>query len=113
MLVDLGRAYENNNDVKGAIESYKEASNRNSQYATAYLHWEFCMDKKGNSITALESFKQAESIYQALGNLEGRAEVAFQRGSLFNKRNNLAEAKSGVGTSAEPGQGQRQQVANH
>lgn len=94
VLVDLGRAYENNNDVKAAIESYKEASNRNSQYATAYLHLGIVYGQKGELDPALESFKQAESIYQALGNLEGRAEVAFQRGFLFNKRNNLPQAKT-------------------
>jgi len=94
VLVDLGRAYENNNDVKGAIESYKEASNRNSQYATAYLHLGIVYGQKGELNQALDSFKQAESIYQALGNLEGRAEVAFQRGYLFNKRNNLPQAKT-------------------
>lgn len=94
VLVDLGRAYENNNDVKAAIESYKEASNRNSQYATAYLHLGIVYGQKGELDQALESFKQAESIYQALGNLEGRAEVAFQRGFLFNKRNNLPQAKT-------------------
>jgi serine/threonine protein kinase/Tfp pilus assembly protein PilF len=94
VLVDLGRAYENNNDVKGAIESYKEASNRNSQYATAYLHLGIVYGQKGDLDPALESFKQAESIYQALGNLEGRAEAAFQRGFLFNKRNNLPQAKT-------------------
>ena len=94
VLVDLGRAYENNNDVKGAIESYKEASNRNSQYATAYLHLGIVYGQKGELDPALESFKQAESIYQALGNLEGRAEVAFQRGFLFNKRNTLSQAKT-------------------
>src|SRR6185436_18298515 len=93
VLVDLGRAYDNNNDDKGAIESYKEASNRNSQYATAYLHLGIVYGQKGELDQALESFKQAESIYQALGNLEGRAEVAFQRGYLFNKRNSLSQAK--------------------
>ena len=94
VLVDLGRAYENNNDVKAAIESYKEASKQNSQYATAYLHLGIVYGQKGELDPALESFKQAESIYQALGNLEGRGEVAFQRGFLFNKRNNLAQAKT-------------------
>ena len=94
VLVDLGRAYENNNDVKGAIQSYKDASTQNSQYATAYLHLGILYGQQGDLPTALQSFQQAESIYQALGNLEGRAEVVFQRGTLFNKRNKLPEAKA-------------------
>ena len=93
VLVDLGRAYENNTAVKDAIESSKDASKRNSQYATAYLHLGILYGQKGDLDPALESFKQAESIYQALGNSEGRGEVIFQRGTLFNKRNKLTEAK--------------------
>jgi serine/threonine protein kinase len=94
VLVDLGRAYENNNDVKHGIQSYQEASNRNSQYATPYLHLGVLYGQQGDFASALESLDQAESIYQALGNLEGRAEVIFQRGKLFNKRNKLAEARA-------------------
>jgi serine/threonine protein kinase/Tfp pilus assembly protein PilF len=94
VLVDLGRAYENNNDVKSAIESYKEATNRNPQYATAFLRLGILYGQQGDLNAALPSFDQAESIYQALGNLEGRGEVAFQRGTLFNKRNKLDEART-------------------
>jgi serine/threonine protein kinase/Tfp pilus assembly protein PilF len=94
VLVDLGRAYENNNDVNGAIQSYKEASNRKSQYPTSYLRLGILYGQQGDLAAALASFDQAESIYQALGNLEGRAEVIFQRGALFNKRNKLSEART-------------------
>src|SRR5438132_3051692 len=37
VLVDLGRAYEKNDDAKEAIESYTEATARNAQYPTAFL----------------------------------------------------------------------------
>ena len=94
VLLDLGRAYENNNDVNGAIQSYTEASSRNSQYATAYLRLGIVFGQQGDLAKALSSFETAESIYQALGNIEGRTEVVFQRGALFNKRNKLAEAKT-------------------
>lgn len=94
VLVDLGRAYENNNDLAGAIRSYEGAANQNSQYATAYLHLGTVYGLQGDLEKALSSFHKAESIYQALGNIEGRAEVAFQRGALFNKRNKIAEAKA-------------------
>ena len=94
VLVDLGRAYENNNNLAEAIRSYEEASNQNSQYATAYLHLGIAYGMQGDLEKSLPCFDKAESIYQALGNLEGRAEVAFQRGALFNKRNKLAEAKA-------------------
>lgn len=94
VLVDLGRAYENNNDLAGAIRSYTEATNQNSQYGAPYLHLGIAYGKQGDDAKAFPSFDKAESIYQALGNLEGRAEVAFQRGALFNKRNKLGEART-------------------
>ena len=93
VLVDLGRAYENRNDAKAAIKSYKEASDLNPQYATAHLRLGILYGQQGDTTSALQSFEQAESIYQARGNLEGRAEVIFQRGTLFNKRNKLSEAR--------------------
>jgi len=93
-LVDLGRAHENNNDVKNAIQSYKEASSKNSQYATAHLRLGILYGQQADLASALASFDQAQSIYQALGNVEGRAEVMFQRGALYNKRNNLPEASA-------------------
>jgi len=94
VLVDLGRAYENNNDLAGAIQSYTDAANQNSQYGAASLHSGIAYGKQGDLTKALASFDKAESIFQALGNLEGRAEVAFQRGALLNKRNKLDEAKT-------------------
>lgn len=44
----------------------------------------------------MASFDKAEGIYQAAGNLEGRAEVAFQRGALFNQLDRMSEAKSSL-----------------
>lgn len=94
VLVDLGRAYENNNDAKAAIQSYTEAGKLNTQYATAHLRLGILHGQQGELDAALASFAQAQSIYQALGNVEGRAEVMFQRGALYNKRNNLTEART-------------------
>ncbi|MFN2497865.1 MAG: protein kinase [Pyrinomonadaceae bacterium] len=94
VMLDLGRAYEDNNDVKGAIQSYSEASTRNPQYATAYLRLGIVFGQQGDLEKALSSFETAESIYQALGNIEGRTEVVFRRGALLNKRNRLSEAKT-------------------
>jgi tetratricopeptide (TPR) repeat protein/tRNA A-37 threonylcarbamoyl transferase component Bud32 len=93
-LVDQGRAFENNNDAKSAIQSYQQASERNPQYATAYLRLGILYGQQGQLAAALSAFDQAESIYQALGRLEGRSEVIFQRGALLNKRNKLSEAKA-------------------
>src|SRR5207245_5965552 len=94
VLVDLGRAYEKNEDLKKAIEVYTEAANRNPQYATAFLRLGVLYGRQRDLVNAVSSLDKAEAIYQALGNIEGRAEAVYQRGALFNQLNKLAEAKT-------------------
>ena len=93
LLVDLGRAYENSKDPKKAMESYTEAANRSPEYPTPLLQIGILYARQQELAGALASWVKAETIYQALGNLEGRSEVVFQRGALFNKLNKLSEAK--------------------
>jgi serine/threonine protein kinase len=93
-LVDLGRAYEKNDDIKKAIDSYVEATTRNPQYASAFLRLGILYGRQRDLPNALASFDKAEAIYQAMGNIEGRTEVAFQRGALFTQLEKLAEART-------------------
>jgi serine/threonine protein kinase/Tfp pilus assembly protein PilF len=93
-LVDLGRAYEKNDDTQKAIASYAEAAARNGQYPTAFLRLGILYGRQQELANAITAFDKAEALYQALGNLEGRAEVAFQRGALFNKLNKMADGKA-------------------
>ena len=94
VLVDLGRAYEKNEDARKAIESYSEATTRNAQYATAFLRLGILYGRQQELASAMAAFDKAEALYQALANLEGRVEVAFQRGALFNKLNRMADARA-------------------
>jgi len=94
VLADLGRAYEKNEDIKKAVETYTEAANRNPQYATAFLHLGILYGRQRDLVNALGSFDKAEGIYQAMGNLEGRTEVVYQRGALFNGLGKLSEART-------------------
>jgi tetratricopeptide (TPR) repeat protein len=96
VLVDLGRAYEKAEQPKQAMDVYRRASAQNSQYATPLLHLGILYGRQHDLTKALNSFDKAEAIYQALGRLEGRAEVAFQRGSLFNQLNKLTEANTNL-----------------
>jgi len=84
VYVDLGRAFEKNNQSEQAIESYLTAIRHDSQNATAYLRLGVLYARQHKLTEANAAFDKAESIYQALGNVEGRAEVAFQRGVLLN-----------------------------
>jgi serine/threonine protein kinase/Tfp pilus assembly protein PilF len=91
--VDLGRAYENNEEPTKAIESYVKATEIDSQYATAHLRAGVLYGRQLSSPNAAACFDKAEQIYQALGKVEGRAEVFYQRGALAIRSGKIAEAR--------------------
>ncbi len=82
--VDLGRAYEKNSQTDKAIENYSEAIKRDPQIAAAYLRLGILFGRKRDIDNSNRAFDKAEENYQSLGNVEGRAEVALQRGVVLN-----------------------------
>jgi tetratricopeptide (TPR) repeat protein len=94
VYVDLGRAYEKNEEMGKAIDSYKEATARDKQYATAYLRLGILYGRKQDMASALSYFDKAYEIYQTLGTIEGRTEVHIQRGLLYNNIGKLADARA-------------------
>lgn len=93
VYVDLGRAYEKNDEIRKAIESYVEATNRAPQYATAFLRVAILYGRQLDLPSAFAAFDKADMLYQALGNFEGQAEVSFQRGYLFDQLSKVVEAR--------------------
>lgn len=91
---DLGRAHEKNDDTKKAIESYIEATSRSPQLAAAFLRVGVLYGRQLDLASASANFQQAETLYQALGSVEGQAEVFYERGFLLNKLGKVAEAKA-------------------
>jgi len=92
--VDLGRAYERNDQNDKAIENYLKATELDPQSAGGFLHLGTAYSRRRDVANAQNAFKSAEAIYQVLTNNEGLVEVVFQRGVLFFGAGNLAEAKS-------------------
>lgn len=92
VYVDLGRAREKNDEVDKAIESYVEGTNRDPQNATAFLRAGILYIRKQDSTTASPTLDRAESLYEALGNVEGRTEVLYWRGVLLTDTGKLADA---------------------
>ena len=92
--VDLGRAYENNDDLQKAVESYVAATTAGPEYATAFLRLGYLYGRQSAYPSAESNFSKADALYQAQGNPEGRTEVFFQRGKLLNQQNKLAEARA-------------------
>ncbi|HKP85759.1 MAG TPA: tetratricopeptide repeat protein, partial [Blastocatellia bacterium] len=102
--VELGRAYQRNEEPQKAIESYLEAIKYDSQYAGAYLQLGILYRRQQDLPKAEESFDKAEAIYDALGNHEGVTEVLFQRGYLFNIVDRLADAQEQLKKALEKAQ---------
>src|SRR5215471_9526205 len=92
--VDLGRAYERNEQLDKAIENYLKATGEDPQSAGAFLHLGIAYSRKRDVDHAEKAFSHAEEIYKVLTNNEGQVEVIFQRGMLFYGAGKLAEAKA-------------------
>jgi serine/threonine protein kinase/tetratricopeptide (TPR) repeat protein len=92
--VDLGRAYEKMERSKEAIDSYVEATNRDSKHATAYLRIGILYARQQNLASANAAFDTAEKIYKEFANNEGQTEVFYRRGSLLRNIGRLDEARA-------------------
>jgi serine/threonine protein kinase/tetratricopeptide (TPR) repeat protein len=93
VLLDLGRAYEKNDDLKPAVSSFEAVANRDPQYPTPFLRAAILYGRQVKKDAAWTAFDKADELYQALGNFEGQAEAAYQRGYLLNQFNDLDAAR--------------------
>jgi len=91
--IDLGRAYEKNEDTDRAIESYITATNLNLQAAAAFLRVGTLYGRKQNLASANAAFDKAESVYRDSGDFEGVTETLYQRGTLLNAFGKITEAR--------------------
>ena len=101
VYVDLGRAYEKNNEMEKAVASYTEATRRDQNYATAFLRLGVLYGRQQNQAAAASAFERAERFYAADENQEGRAEVLYQRGLQFSNTGRLPEARRDLEQSLE------------
>lgn len=91
-LVDLGRALERNNQSADALEQYRAAIALNPAYPAAFLRSGMLAGRLKGGREAESSLGRAESLYQALSNSEGQAEVWLQRGRLATAGRRTREA---------------------
>jgi serine/threonine protein kinase len=96
VLVDLGRAHERNDEVAKALEDYRKAARQDPQNAAAHLRTAILLGRQQKYDAATAEFDQADSLYLALSNTEGQAEVLFQRGLLASALRKLPEARAAV-----------------
>jgi serine/threonine protein kinase/lipoprotein NlpI len=91
--VDLGRAYEKNDDLSKAIEQYREATRLDPNYAAAFLRLGVALRRSQRFTDAQAAFDEAARLFVLDNELEGIAEVFYQRGILFSQKGEVANAK--------------------
>jgi len=91
--LDLGRAYERSENLKAAVDAYREAARRESQNPAAWLRLAILYGRQMDQAHAADAFAKAEQIHRTLGNLEGVTEVLYQRAVLANRLGKYADAR--------------------
>jgi tetratricopeptide (TPR) repeat protein/tRNA A-37 threonylcarbamoyl transferase component Bud32 len=92
--LDLGRAYERNNQVEKALASYTEATARDGSYAAAFLRLGTLHVRQKSLAAAANALDHAQRLYAARGSREGEAAVRYQRGRLLAGDGKLTEARA-------------------
>lgn len=92
--VELGRAYERNENLDQATQSYLEATNLDAQSPAAFLRLAILYSRRQEAAKAEASFKTAETLYQTMSNDEGRVEVLLQRGAMLARTGKLPQARN-------------------
>ena len=90
--VDLGRAYEKNQQIDKAQDCYVRATSKNSQSAVAFLRLAILYGRRQDP-NAEPAFNEAQRLYEVMSNQEGLAETLYQRGALLAKNRKLPEAR--------------------
>jgi serine/threonine protein kinase/lipopolysaccharide biosynthesis regulator YciM len=100
-LVDLGRAYEKNEEPLKAVENYVQATSLDPQNALAYLRVGVLYGRQGNLRGAVAAFQKAEEIYKPSVNAEGQTSVLFERSHLYINTGRLEEARADLSQALE------------
>jgi len=95
-LVDLGRAYERNDNIDKAEENYRSAIATDSQSPYPHLRLAILAGRRLDSRTADQEFQAAERFYKVMSKPEGIAEVYYQRGAILAKTKQLGDAKENL-----------------
>lgn len=93
-LVDLGRAYEKDDKLEKAIESYQEATKRNEHYAAAFLRLGVALRRHRQFAEAETALNQASKLFNMSNEVEGTNEVLVQKGLIFSQQGKIAESQA-------------------
>ena len=90
---DLGRAYQRAGNINRAIDAFTQVTQRDPQAAPAFMRLGGLYGRRQEDTKAVAAFDNAYALYSAQGNVEGMAEVFYERGAFLNLGDKLPEAK--------------------
>jgi tetratricopeptide (TPR) repeat protein len=90
--LDLGRAFERAGDIPAAIKAYEKAAVTGAAIPAPYVHLGILKSRLQDKDGGDAAFARAETLYEADSDLEGRAEIAYQRGYAANVWGDAAKA---------------------
>lgn len=93
-LVDLGRAYEKNEQPDKAIETYQEATSLNPHQAAAFLRLGVMLGRRGRNPEAKLALDQAYKLFDLGTEIEGLTEVLLQRAVVLGQEGNVTDARA-------------------
>ena len=93
-LVDLGRAFEKNQEPHKATNQYREAIKLDPSYAAAFLRLAVVLRRSQKFEEASNTFDQASKLFTTSNEIEGVTEVLIQRGIMFSQQGKVAEARA-------------------
>jgi tetratricopeptide (TPR) repeat protein len=96
LLVDLGRVHEAMGTVPKAVESYRQASQVDSENPAPFLRLGILSGRAGDRAASEAAFKRAEELYSARGRVEGVAAVSYERGVMLDRVDRTTEAMSAL-----------------
>jgi serine/threonine protein kinase/lipopolysaccharide biosynthesis regulator YciM len=91
--LDLGRAFENHDEIDKAIEQYSKASDLDHNNPAAFLRLAVLYGRRQDLSNSNAAFEKAESLYKDNQNFEGNSEVSYQRGYLFAQMSKIPDAQ--------------------
>jgi len=91
--VDLGMAYERAGDPQQALAEYARASALDPDDAASYMHIAVLQARQHHVPESNRAFQQVETLYHNSANVEGLAELDYERGYAANRNGEPADAK--------------------
>jgi tetratricopeptide (TPR) repeat protein/tRNA A-37 threonylcarbamoyl transferase component Bud32 len=93
-LIDLGRAYQKNDQPEMALQTYLEASRLDPAYAAAFVNSGVICGRLQRWIEADSAFEKAAKLFDTNNEIEGLAEIGLQKAVIFTQLGKVSDAEA-------------------